>query len=293
MNVDMIPSACAIALFVACVCDGTSGQDDRPRTAVPSRSTDEMLQRFVDECVRITPGEGGFPTRFVIGAESPMDHELPRKDAGIVYHFRISRYETTQELYQTVMGTNPSRWKGPRNSVENVRWSDASAFCRKLTELLQTRKLIDANEIVRLPDAVEWEYCCRAGSTTRFCFGDNAGGDSGGTATLDEYAWHTGNAAGNDPAVGVLKANAWGLHDFHGYLWEFVSDQVSRVAAEGDVSDGKSGEQRTIRGGSWRDPYSLLSSSAYLTVPADALSDAIGFRCVIAQKPVPKKTPNQ
>ena len=265
------------ALVLFCLITPCRAADEEKRpTAVPSRSPEHMLQRFVDECVTIKPGTKNFPASFVMGAATPGANEGPAKKVTISHSFRISRYEMTQELYQVVTGRNPSRWKGPRNSVETVSWQDANRFCSALTRVLQMRDLISKDEIARLPTAVEWEYCCRAGTETRYSFGDEAG------KTLDEHAWHTGNAAGNDPAVGVLKPNPWGLYDVHGYLWEFVSDETAT-----DKST------RIIRGGSWRDPHTLLSSAAYLTLPDHAASDAIGFRCVIASKPEAKKPSDQ
>ena len=105
---------------------------------------------------------------------------------------------------------------------------------------------------------------------------------------LDKYGWHTGNAAGNDPPVGALKPNAWGLYDMHGYLWEYVSDGW-HPHYENAPKDGSSWEPnlrelpRIMRGGSWRDPYPLLRSAARWSVPDHARSDAIGFRCVLAK----------
>ncbi len=246
----------------------------------------DMLRRFVEECVSVTPGDGQFPDLQIRGAPAAP--------------FRIARYETTQELYQAITGTNPSRWKGPRNSVETVNWLDATAFCRQLTIALRTEKLISEDDVVRLPDSAEWEYCCRAGSETLYSFGDDVIADDG-TSLLDEFAWHTGNAAGNDPAVGVLKPNSWGLYDVHGYLWELTSDRWSLTAGTNEQSVGGStsatevrrtdspGEPlRTMHGGSWRDEYRLLKSSSKLPVPEYASSDAIGFRCVIAKKALEK-----
>lgn len=258
----------------------TTETEERP-TAVPSKSASEMRERFVRECVRITPGQDGFAKEVTLGTANPEPFELPAFQTQITHAFRISRYEMTQELYQLVMERNPSRWKGPRNSVENVSFQDAAAFCEKLTKQLHEHQLIEASEMVRLPTAVEWEYCCRAGAATRYCFGDSAGeGDS--TAVLDEFAWHTGNAAGNDPAVGVLKPNAWGLCDVHGYLWEFVTDNVSKDSQTAT-------DRRMVRGGSWRDQHSRLSCSSWSAVSTTTVSDALGFRCVIAEKPEIKK----
>ena len=230
-------------------------------------------------------GRSWLSDEFSVGCQNPTLHELPLRKVELTHVFRISKFETTQELYQAVMEQNPSRWKGPRNSVENLRFADAEHFCRKLTDLLRDRKLIANTDIVRLPTAVEWEYCCRAGASTQYCFGDTAGtGD--GTEILDTYAWHTGNAAGNDPAVGILKPNAWGLYDVHGYLWEFVSDGGASVAEE-------TSEHCDVRGGSWKDKYQRLSSSTYLMIPVEKTDDATGFRCVIARHPLRKKRPEQ
>ncbi|MEZ6062593.1 MAG: SUMF1/EgtB/PvdO family nonheme iron enzyme [Planctomycetaceae bacterium] len=231
------------------------------------------MKRFVDECVTITPGTAPFP---------PLNSG---DGTGAAQPFRIAKYETTQELYQAVTGANPSRWKGPRNSVETVSWLEATAFCRQLTALLHAADLISKDESVRLPTSAEWEYCCRAGTDTQYSFGDAA--IDSGTSVIDQFAWHTGNAAGNDPAVGVLRPNAWDLYDVHGYLWEYTSDQWQPDAVS---SDADAIPIRTMHGGSWRDHHLLLSSSSKLPVPEYASGDAIGFRCVIAKKPLEKET---
>jgi formylglycine-generating enzyme required for sulfatase activity len=217
--------------------------------------------------------------------------------------FRISKYETTQELYEAVTGSNPSRWKGPRNSAESMTILQAEQFCEKLTSLLQEKKLLKPNEKVRLPTEAEWEYCCRAGSKTAYSFGDLAtkeGDRENKASILNEYAWHTGNAAGNDPVVGSLKPNPWGLYDMHGYLWEFVSDPF--VPQQSDAADSKSKDtdnkntdkedpkkeqnkiaRRLVRGGSWRDAYPYLTSDTRMPLPENAINDGIGFRCVISE----------
>ena len=259
----------------ACGCD--LPQDTR----APSADEPTMLKRFVKECLLVTPGKGRFPATALVGQSPARPHERARTEVRMGAAFRISRYETTQELYTAIMGGNPSRWQGPRNSVERMTIAAARKFCRRLTERLQAEKLISNEQVVRLPTDVEWEYCCRAGTKTRFHFGDEVG-ESEETDRLDAVAWHTGNAAGNDPAVGVLKPNAWGLFDMHGYLWEFV-----------ESSNGRDETKATIRGGSWRDRHPLLSSASYLTVPASETGDHIGFRCVIAEKEAGKKATNQ
>lgn len=240
-----------------------------------------LLKRFLEECIAITPGDG-FPARGIqLGTASPRD-ELPQITIEMQRKFRISKYEVTQELYQLIMGENPSRWKGPRNSVEMMTLAEAQEFCRRLTAKLHENKLLEATQQVRLPSEVEWEYCCRAGTTTRYSFGDKATSDDDKgklASVLDAFAWHTGNAAGNDPPVGALKPNPWGLYDMHGYLSEFVTADPLLQQITGNTSDK---DQVIIRSGSWKDHYSRLTSSARSLIPADTRDDAIGFRCVIA-----------
>ena len=136
--------------------------DDVKETRMPSDSENEMFDRFVKECVAITPGTGRFPGSFVMGEASPRANERAAVEVTMSDSFRISKYELTQELYLAVTKRNPSRWKGPRNSVENISWRDAVRFCELLTAILRNRNLIKDSEEVRLPTAAEWEYCCRA-----------------------------------------------------------------------------------------------------------------------------------
>ena len=275
--------AIVTAVSIPCLIgtDCSFGQDDVAKPA------DAVLKRFVDECVSIRPGSKIFPPEFQMGQHFAGPMALPEHTVRMSQPFRICKFETTQELYAAVMGSNPSRWKGARNSVESMSYTDAETFCTKLTTRLQAAKLIEATEIVRLPTEAEWEYCCRAGTDTRYSFGDAAAlkTDKDPIASiLNEYAWHTGNAAGNDPAVGVLKPNPWDLFDMHGYLWEYVSDSEGT----GETTEKKTpASNRTtciIRGGSWRDRASDLTSATRRSMSTQETSDAIGFRCVIARE---------
>jgi formylglycine-generating enzyme required for sulfatase activity len=180
------------------------------------------------------------------------------------------------------MGNNPSRWKGPRNSVENITYDDAVRFCQRATELMRRQKLIAADEVVRLPSEAEWEYVARAGTKTVYSFGDRED-------ELDPYAWYTDNAAGNDPPVGAKKPNPWGLYDIHGYLWEWCADpwhdNYAAAPADGSVwSEGGDARRRVLRGGSWKDQASRLTSSFRREAPRDLRDDAVGLRCVLARQ---------
>jgi formylglycine-generating enzyme required for sulfatase activity len=267
------------------------GGSDPIQADEAASETLELLKTFSDEFVPIKPGEKGFPESFVMGDAKGEASERPTHKVSIRHSFAMARFEVPQNLYEAVMGVNPSKWKGARNSAEMFSYDDAQEFCRKITGLLRVAKLIAADEEIRLPTEAEWEYSCRAGTTTPYSFGDSAmkSGDAGNKASvLDEYGWHTGNAAGNDPPVGAKKPNPWGLYDMHGYLWELVSDawhdDYTGAPADGSSWTGKETSKRVIRGGSWKDRHESLRSAHRRPIDADAEDDAVGLRCVKAKR---------
>ena len=172
--------------------------------------------------------------KFIMGHENDKDeHEVTLSKP-----FYMGVTLVTQAQYQAVMGANPSKFKGEANPVETVSWEDATEFCKKLSE--KTR------QAVRLPTEAEWEYACRAGSHTQFCFGDSTEG-------LGEYAWYQNNSDMKTHPVGQKKPNAWGLYDMHGNLWQWCADWYGNYP-KGAVKDPKgaaSGGERVLRGGCW------------------------------------------
>jgi len=243
--------------------------------------TAKLLKTFRDEFVAITPGENGVAASFSMGNASGAENERPVHEVTIKYSFQIARYEVPQNLWEAVIGENPSRWKGPRNSVEMLSFTHALEFCRKTTELLRGAKLIDADQIIRLPSEAEWEYVARAGTKTAYSFGDDA-------KELGAYAWFTGNAAGNDPAVGAKKPNPWKLFDVHGYLWEWCADAwhdtYTGAPADGSAwTRGGDSQRRVLRGGSWQDTAEKLTSSFRRAAPIKLQDDGVGLRCVLAR----------
>lgn len=242
-----------------------------------------LLKTFHQEFVQITPGKGKFPKSFEMGSQNGSSHEKPVHCVTFQHDFWMAKYEVPQNLYEAVMGENPSKWKGPRNSVEMMEIRHAVEFCRQATNLLREAKLIGENEEIRLPSESEWEYCCRAGTTTEYSFGDRATAekDSKNKASiLDPYGWHTGNAAGNDPPVGALKPNAWGLYDMHGYLWEFVGDRWQDDYSKVPKAELAKKGAIILRGGSWKDRFEKLRSSTRRRAENTLSDDAVGFRCV-------------
>jgi len=189
---------------------------------------------------------------------------IATRDSGLK-PFATGKYEVTQELWQAVMDGNPSKWKGPRNSVEMVSLDEAEKFCAEATKLLAAAGLIKPGELVRLPTEEEWEFAARAGSKTKYSFGDDA-------KKLGDFAWFNGNAAGNDPPVGAKKPNGFGLYDMHGYLWEWAVPDKSKKLDE---------KQGIVRGGSWKDGAEILTSDSRQVVAASLRDDAVGFRCVL------------
>ena len=199
------------------------------------------------------------------------DNEKPQHQVK-VNSFAIGKYPVTQAQYQAVMGTNPSRFQNnPQNPVEDVSWNDAQAFCQKLSQI--------TGKTYRLPTEAEWEYACRAGTTTRFYFGDDAN-------QLGDYAWYKGNSQQTTHPVGQKKPNAWGLYDMSGNVWEWCEDDWhdNYIGAPKDGSAWlKNGNDNRspLRGGSWYNvPANCRSAYRNFTYRPDYSLINDGFRVV-------------
>ena len=277
-----------MCLFVFCGCERpqeetksqqkpqqTQAQRTAPQASIipadPKKGQDftvDLGSSITLEMIWISDGE------FMIG--SP-DSEVGRKDNEgpqtqvKVNGFWMGKYEVTQEQYQQITGVNRSHFKGPKNPVEVVSLYDAMAYCTKLRE--KTGKQFT------LPTEAQWEYACRAGTQTRYSFGDSE--DSSG-----EYAWYCENSGRTTHPVGEKKPNQFGLCDMYGNVWEWCLSKYQEYPYSD--SDGRNNlqangesETRIIRGGSWGLLGPRVYRSAYRDdhIP-DRANFFIGFRVV-------------
>ena len=169
------------------------------------------------------------------------DYEGPVHHVTIPEPFYMSKYEVTQKQWRVVMGNNPSHFIGDDLPVEYVSWDDVQEFIRRLNEKEGIHKY-------RLPSEAEWEYAARAGTTTRYSFGDDE-------SELDEYGWYDENSNDETHPVGQKKPNPWGLYDMHGNVWEWVQDEwhdtYNGAPSDGSAWEDGSGTNRLVRSGSW------------------------------------------
>jgi formylglycine-generating enzyme required for sulfatase activity len=205
------------------------------QTPTPSADLEKTITNSIGmEFVLIPAGE------FVMGSSPSCSDEKPVHNVTIEKAFYVGKYEVTQKQWQEVMGSNPSYFKGDDLPVERVFWNDVQEFIKKLNEKEGTDKY-------RLPSEAEWEYACRAGTTTRYSFGDSE-------SKLGDYAWYGDYPGGKTHSVGTKKPNPWGLYDIHGNVYEWTQDywhsDYNGAPTDGSVWSGD-GAARVVRGGSW------------------------------------------
>jgi len=224
---------------------------------------------------------------FIMGDKDEIDappHEVT------VSAFYINTHLVTQEQYEKLMGDNPSRWKADKNPVEQMRWSDAVKYCNARSKAEGLEPCYDLNRWecnfaangYRLPTEAEWEYACRAGTTTAYFFGDDA-------SKLKAYAWFEDNSGGKPHSVGQKPSNPWGLFDMHGNVWEWCNDfykvDYYQESPKKNPKGPDTGETKVLRGGAWKfSAESCRSGYRYNENPgyADVCFgyDIYGFRCV-------------
>ena len=252
---------------------------------------EEKERKLSVEVVAIPEG------RFRMG--SPEDEEGRYDEEGPVHEVTMSAFEcmktpVTRQLYAEVMGEDPGSPGGSADDrpVNNVSWFDAVRFCNRLSEHdgLEPCYAIDEKDVrwrheaagYRLPTEAEWEYACRAGTATRWWFGDDE-------SQLDEHAWYSANAENEPRPVGSKKPNPWGLHDMYGNVLEWCWDWFGSYSEkpETDPTGPLTGDDRVLRGGAFGvGPRGLRSADRDWGGPE--FSDRfIGFRCVLAPRRQP------
>lgn len=193
--------------------------------------------------------------------------ELPKHRVRISNGFWIGRYEVTQKQWQEIMDDNPSDYKdcGLNCPIEQISWYDTQVFLKRLNEK-------DSVFEYRLPTEAEWEYACRAGTTTAFAFGDKLNSSQ---ANFDGRFPYNGTEKGKfvkkTTPVGSYQPNAWGLYDMHGNVWEWVEDWYGNYIS-GDVVDPTgpvASTYKSVRGGAWVNLASLVRSAARTGVKPD------------------------
>jgi formylglycine-generating enzyme required for sulfatase activity len=230
--------------------------------------------------VWIPPGEFmmGSPTNEVGREINETQHRVK-----ITKGFWMGKYEVTQKQYKAVMGTNPSEFDlGGGYPVDNVSWEDAGAFCVKVKERTGLE--------LRLPTEAEWEYACRAGTTTRYYTGDTEA-DLGRAGCFDGNAergfkiWKWDRRRREPRRVGSFVSNAWGLYDMHGNMWEWCADWYGEYPT-GIVVDPlgpENGQSRVQRGGSWSFYAQYCRSASRVRYDPSSRSFNDGFRCVLVR----------
>ena len=188
-----------------------------------------------------------------------LKNEHPQHRVRITRPFYMGKYEVTQEQWKAIMGTDPSFRKGAKNPVETVNWNDCQAFIKKLNEKRGKGAVTFA-----LPTEAQWEHACRAGTSSRFSFGDDK-------ASLGEYVWYGRNSVKKLQPVGQKKPNPWGLYDMHGNAAEWCSDWYGRYSQspQTDPIGPPKGLSRVLRGGSFYEdtPDSFRCADRYQDHP--------------------------
>ena len=232
----------------------------------------ELAREFTNSIgmkfVLVEPGE------FMMGSNE-TDSEKPPHMVEITQPFYMGVFPVTQAEYQAVTGTNPSQFNGiARHPVESVCWNDAVAYAQKLSQL---RAEMSGGLTYRLPTEAEWEYSCRAGSTGKWCFGNNI-------SLLGGYAWFSRNSASKTHPVGEKKPNAWGLYDMHGNVWEWCSDYSGDypTVVQTDPRGPATGSSRVKRGGSWSVYAKFCRSAFRLDYLPSYPSNDCGFRLALS-----------
>ena len=242
------------------------------------------------------------PGRFVMGSPPTEPERRPGEDqveVTLTRGFWMAKYEATQGDWKRVMGQLPGPLtaelpEGDRYPVGNVNFAEAETFCRKLTELARQSGALPKDWEFRLPTEAQWEYACRAGTTTATSFGDTLSSKQANFKGRPYNGAERGPSLGRAAKVGSYPANGWGLHDMHGNIFEWCRDWYHRelpggidpdlyAAKDSATRSGDGSISRSRRGGCWTDDGWPLRSAFRLRFEPDRRYDHIGFRVVAVE----------
>ncbi len=294
-----------------------------------SRSaTQEIVEPPPPKSIELTPDAG--PTIFTVPLDNTISMDFvgvsagtfmmgsPKNEEGryededqvqvnITKTFYMGKTEVTQAQWKAVMGNNPSYFKGDNLPVECVSWDEAMEFCRKLTDREHSAERLPRGWKYTLPTEAQWEYACRAGTTTRFSFGNSdkelyrygnfydRSGDTKYDAAFSEK-WGISPDTSQDDGfvetapVGRLRPNAWGLYDMHGNVWELCLDYYNPRLAGGEnpsrttPGSGEYGSYRVDRGGSWCNRAQDCRSAYRCYYPPGNRFRDLGFRVALVRE---------
>jgi formylglycine-generating enzyme required for sulfatase activity len=262
---NLLPRALCAVVFVSLLAPATRSASAPAPT--PKTTTLDLGRGVTMEFVLIPAGS------FVMGSDENTGEgdESPAHRVTITRPFYLGKTEVTQEQWTAVMGTNPSALRGAQLPVDNVSWNDCQRFLAQLGAKTGRK--------FALPTEAQWEYACRAGTTTPWSFGASEG-------AAPAHAWLAENASGAAHPVGTKPPNAWGLHDMHGNVWEWCADWYAKHTYDDKNTVDPAGPaaatgSRVLRGGAWGDaPDGVRSAVRNCLGPAET-HDGIGFRCVM------------
>ncbi|MFA4987001.1 MAG: formylglycine-generating enzyme family protein [Candidatus Brocadiia bacterium] len=257
----------------------------------------ELISNPPFPLIRMEPGS------FLMGSDTGGPGEKPVHRVTIGHAFYMGATEVTQAQYKAVMNANPSQHKGDDLPVEFVSHGDARNFCRELTDSELAAGRLPSGLVYRLPTEAEWEYACRAGSASDYCFGDDV-------RLSGDYAWFEGNAGDAPHAVGTKKPNSWGLYDMYGNVSEWCEDtyepdgrqswREARAIADKRVSPTTDWnylmtlDLQSVRGGDWSCTAKACRSASrgrQHTSTGWAYPSGVGLR-VVAGLPIPQEKPS-
>ena len=210
--------------------------------------------------------------------EKGRDNETPQHKVTISRPFYLGKYEVTQAQWETVMGTDPSEFKGRDNPVENVSWLDVQEFIARLNQM-------EGHAGYRLPTEAEWEYAARAGTSGPYYSSGPYFSDDD-RDKLSKHEWYDANSKGMTHPVGQKFASAWGLHDMHGNVKEWVEDRYEAEyyanSPEVDPKGPANGSSRVFRGGFWNRSAEDCRPGLRLWRRPDYYDGGLGFRLALS-----------